>query len=231
MALSTAAQRLARRGSLPSRSTSAPVSLQPTGRRHHGKRGSADQLFIASAATFEGPRTGAKNFVLPETLRMMPRPGEDYASDNRKPPLEAQQVFQQAVSHATLVRLYCRLATLAVSPQLVLHLHESPCACAHLTPWSSVLAINSPVLPPTNVQDAVCFDVDCTITVNDTLDLLAEFMGVGEEVAALTHKARLPCISIPHVCQHVQQLRGRSSTVKQPEHVQPEMLCPFLHLH
>lgn len=38
------------------------------------------------------------------------------------------------------------------------------------------------------VQNAVCFDVDCTITVNDTLDLLAEFMGVGEAVAALTNK-------------------------------------------
>lgn len=38
------------------------------------------------------------------------------------------------------------------------------------------------------VQNAVCFDVDCTITVNDTLDLLAEFMGVGEAVATLTNK-------------------------------------------
>lgn len=37
--------------------------------------------------------------------------------------------------------------------------------------------------------EAVCFDVDCTITVNDTLDLLAEFMGVGEAVAELTSKA------------------------------------------
>lgn len=129
MALPTAAQLMARRshGSLPSRSSSAHVPPQPTGRGHHGKRGSADQLFIASAATFEG----AKNFVLPEPLRMMPRPGDDYASDNRKPPLEAQQVFQQAVSHATLVRLYRKLATLAMSRQ---HLHESPCTCAHLTP-------------------------------------------------------------------------------------------------
>lgn len=136
MALPTAAQLMARRshGSLPSRSSSAHVPPQPTGRWHHGKRGSADQLFIASAATFEGPRTGAKNFVLPEPLRMMPRPGDDYASDNRKPPLEAQQVFQQAVSHATLVRLYRRLAQLATLAMSRQHLHESPCACAHLTP-------------------------------------------------------------------------------------------------
>ncbi|KAG2496545.1 hypothetical protein HYH03_005368 [Edaphochlamys debaryana] len=37
--------------------------------------------------------------------------------------------------------------------------------------------------------DAVCFDVDCTITVNDGLDLLAEFMGCKEEVEELTNKA------------------------------------------
>lgn len=30
---------------------------------------------------------------------------------------------------------------------------------------------------------AVCFDVDCTVAVNDQLDLLAEFMGVGDAVA------------------------------------------------
>lgn len=37
--------------------------------------------------------------------------------------------------------------------------------------------------------NAVCFDVDCTITVNDSLDLLAEFMGCGDSVAAVTNKA------------------------------------------
>jgi len=37
--------------------------------------------------------------------------------------------------------------------------------------------------------DAVCFDVDCTITVNDGLDLLGEFMGVGKECEELTTKA------------------------------------------
>ncbi|EFJ50802.1 hypothetical protein VOLCADRAFT_88690, partial [Volvox carteri f. nagariensis] len=36
--------------------------------------------------------------------------------------------------------------------------------------------------------DAVCFDVDCTITVNDSLDLLAEFMGVKDQVQELTNK-------------------------------------------
>lgn len=36
---------------------------------------------------------------------------------------------------------------------------------------------------------AVCFDVDCTITVNDSLDLLGEYMGVKEQVEALTNKA------------------------------------------
>jgi len=35
----------------------------------------------------------------------------------------------------------------------------------------------------------VCFDVDCTVTVNDSLDLLATFMGVGKEVAELTNRA------------------------------------------
>ncbi|GIL83780.1 hypothetical protein Vretimale_10573 [Volvox reticuliferus] len=37
--------------------------------------------------------------------------------------------------------------------------------------------------------DAVCFDVDCTITMNDSLDLLADFMGVKEQVEELTNQA------------------------------------------
>ncbi|KAL4436899.1 hypothetical protein ABPG75_004038 [Micractinium tetrahymenae] len=36
---------------------------------------------------------------------------------------------------------------------------------------------------------AVCFDIDCTVAINDQLDLLAEFMGVGEKVAAITNSA------------------------------------------
>ncbi|PNG99890.1 Phosphoserine phosphatase, chloroplastic, partial [Tetrabaena socialis] len=44
--------------------------------------------------------------------------------------------------------------------------------------------------------DAVCFDVDCTVTINDSLDLLAEFMGVKEEVEALTNKAMDGSISL-----------------------------------
>lgn len=35
---------------------------------------------------------------------------------------------------------------------------------------------------------AVCFDVDCTVTKEDGLDLLADFLGRGDEVAALTNK-------------------------------------------
>mmetsp|Transcript_25433 Transcript_25433/g.55213 ORF Transcript_25433/g.55213 Transcript_25433/m.55213 type:complete len:677 (-) Transcript_25433:1350-3380(-) len=37
--------------------------------------------------------------------------------------------------------------------------------------------------------DCVCFDVDCTVTVNDSLDLLGEFMGCKEEVEELTNQA------------------------------------------
>lgn len=37
--------------------------------------------------------------------------------------------------------------------------------------------------------NAVCFDVDCTITNSDSLDLLAEYMGVGDKVAEVTNKA------------------------------------------
>uniref|UniRef100_A0A7D7QY02 Glycerol-3-phosphate dehydrogenase [NAD(+)] n=1 Tax=Chlamydomonas raudensis TaxID=284013 RepID=A0A7D7QY02_9CHLO len=37
--------------------------------------------------------------------------------------------------------------------------------------------------------EAICFDVDCTITTNDGLDLLAEFMGKGEECEKITNQA------------------------------------------
>jgi len=37
--------------------------------------------------------------------------------------------------------------------------------------------------------DAVCLDVDCTVTTSDSLDLFAKHMGVGEKCRALTHAA------------------------------------------
>lgn len=36
---------------------------------------------------------------------------------------------------------------------------------------------------------AVCFDIDCTVAINDSLDMIAEFMGVGQEVALVTKAA------------------------------------------
>eukprot|EP00884_Botryococcus_braunii_P018008 jgi/Botrbrau1/4891/Bobra.118_1s0005.1 len=61
---------------------------------------------------------------------------------------------------------------------------------------------NSVRQPPADVlslwrkADAVCFDVDCTITVNDSLDLLADFLGKGDEVAEITHKAMNGTLSL-----------------------------------
>ncbi|KAF6254612.1 HAD-like domain-containing protein [Scenedesmus sp. NREL 46B-D3] len=59
-----------------------------------------------------------------------------------------------------------------------------------------VEGIQGPRLQPTErvlklwrKANAVCFDVDCTVTVNDSLDLLAEFMGCGDLVAAVTNRA------------------------------------------
>jgi glycerol-3-phosphate dehydrogenase (NAD+) len=37
--------------------------------------------------------------------------------------------------------------------------------------------------------NAVCFDVDCTITKQDALDSLGEFLGVGEKIRELTNAA------------------------------------------
>ena len=67
-----------------------------------------------------------------------------------------------------------------------------------------VLAPSSPPVPTTTASralpggkilrlwrnaHAVCFDVDCTVAVNDGLDLLADYMGVGAQVAAITEAA------------------------------------------
>ena len=38
-------------------------------------------------------------------------------------------------------------------------------------------------------SDVICFDIDCTVTVDDSLDALARFLGKGEAVAALTSAA------------------------------------------
>jgi glycerol-3-phosphate dehydrogenase (NAD+) len=60
---------------------------------------------------------------------------------------------------------------------------------------ASVEKVGTEALPTGKVlqlwqnANAVCFDVDCTVTVNDSLDLLATFVGCGEAVEALTTKA------------------------------------------
>ncbi|MEW5301341.1 MAG: hypothetical protein WDW36_004205 [Sanguina aurantia] len=59
---------------------------------------------------------------------------------------------------------------------------SQPHASAVVEPSENVLAIWRRV-------DCVCFDVDCTVTTSDSLDLLAEFMGCKEQVEALTNKA------------------------------------------
>jgi glycerol-3-phosphate dehydrogenase (NAD+) len=38
-------------------------------------------------------------------------------------------------------------------------------------------------------SDVVCFDIDCTVTLDDSLDSLARFLGKGEAVAQLTSQA------------------------------------------
>ncbi|KAI3425907.1 hypothetical protein D9Q98_007879 [Chlorella vulgaris] len=52
----------------------------------------------------------------------------------------------------------------------------------HLVPSQRVLKL-------WRSAQAVCFDIDCTVAKNDQLDLLAEFMGVGDQVAAITSSA------------------------------------------
>lgn len=37
---------------------------------------------------------------------------------------------------------------------------------------------------------AVCFDVDCTVLQQDSLDLLAEYLGRGEEVSMVTNQVQ-----------------------------------------
>ncbi len=44
------------------------------------------------------------------------------------------------------------------------------------------------VLAQWREAQAVCFDVDCTVTQQDSLDLLADFLGRGDQVAHLTDK-------------------------------------------
>lgn len=46
-----------------------------------------------------------------------------------------------------------------------------------------------PRLPRLSIPQAVCFDVDSTVCVDEGIDELAAFMGAGEAVAALTAKA------------------------------------------
>eukprot|EP00798_Chlamydomonas_sp_ICE-L_P022253 gene22253-29323_t len=52
------------------------------------------------------------------------------------------------------------------------------------------------VLEIWQAADAVCFDVDCTLVKNDGLDLLAEFMGVRDQVEAVMAKRLEGTISL-----------------------------------
>ena len=44
---------------------------------------------------------------------------------------------------------------------------------------------------------AVCFDVDSTLCTDESIDEIAAFLGVGEEVAALTSQLRFFFLSFP----------------------------------
>ena len=48
---------------------------------------------------------------------------------------------------------------------------------------------------------AVCFDVDCTVTKQDALDDLAAFLGKGAEVEALTAAAMDGTLDLAHALQ------------------------------
>jgi glycerol-3-phosphate dehydrogenase (NAD+) len=50
-------------------------------------------------------------------------------------------------------------------------------------------------------MQAVCFDVDCTLTTGDGLDLLAEWKGVGEQVARITARAMDGDVSLERALQ------------------------------
>eukprot|EP01026_Neomeris_dumetosa_P006167 TRINITY_DN1194_c0_g1_i4.p1 TRINITY_DN1194_c0_g1~~TRINITY_DN1194_c0_g1_i4.p1 ORF type:complete len:652 (+),score=126.25 TRINITY_DN1194_c0_g1_i4:73-2028(+) len=53
---------------------------------------------------------------------------------------------------------------------------------------------------------AVCFDVDCTITNSDALDMLADYMGAGEEVSRLTDQAMDGSMNLEHALEKRLQL-------------------------
>jgi hypothetical protein len=61
--------------------------------------------------------------------------------------------------------------------------HMTAAARSRLPHWPDHEAIQKPWLRIS------CFVITGTITINDSLDLLAEFMGVKDQVAALTNKA------------------------------------------
>lgn len=67
----------------------------------------------------------------------------------------------------------------------------------------------------------MCFDVDCTITKNDSLDLLAEFMGVGDAVAKVTNKAMDGSMNLE------QALEERLKIIN----CKPADIRNFIHLH
>jgi hypothetical protein len=58
-------------------------------------------------------------------------------------------------------------------------------------PTKADIVPERPVLALWREAQAVCFDVDCTVTQQDSLDLLAEFLGRGEQVATITNKVRV----------------------------------------
>ena len=63
---------------------------------------------------------------------------------------------------------------------------------AHTNAMSAYTPVTTPadwVMQTWRDADAVCFDVDCTVTINDSLDLLALHMGVEDEVMSLTNQA------------------------------------------
>jgi hypothetical protein len=64
---------------------------------------------------------------------------------------------------------------------------STPTATARLFP--STIGLDVPgAIDALRKADAVCFDVDSTVITEEGIDVLAEYLGKGEEVAAWTRK-------------------------------------------
>ncbi|RWW20777.1 hypothetical protein GW17_00015096, partial [Ensete ventricosum] len=102
------------------------------------------------------------------------------------------QIPEMAIKHPVIVMKYCKPLSVVVSslqpPKSISTSQFSNTIPSEVLPYKKIFKHSEEVLNIWCSVDAVCFDVDSTVCLDEGIDELANFCGAGKAVAEWTTK-------------------------------------------